>query len=166
MTARIQLSNQVLTIGISEEDSARREAFFSANVGELTTDEKNVLQALGMRVGDAMYDSLRPHLSKFFNALPACQTDTDVYLKQDCEVPYYVLWSILFSNYQETERRLSEQQKRAELPTNLALAQSAFVAKDLGLPPAAPAPAPAPAYLSDFKSTFQLRFHRVGVANS
>jgi hypothetical protein len=139
MTAQIRLSNRVFQIGTTEADSARRSAFFTKKEGELTEEERKVLESLGMNIGDAMMDSLRPYLANFFDALPSCQTDTELYLKQECEIPYFVIWSILFGDYQETEKRLLEQRKRTEPASNINIAQSILAAKRLGVVPGVPA---------------------------
>lgn len=142
----ILLAGQMFPVSLSEADSARRKAYFEKGAEFLTDDEIGLLKALGMQVGDAMMESLRPYLATFFDALPGCQTDLDVYLKKDCEVPYFVLWSILFGDYTQTERRLSEARAAAaESATNLEIADSVHAAKSLGLPAARTAPGAAAA---------------------
>jgi hypothetical protein len=145
---QVILANQIYSLGTGESDSLRRKAFFERGEQMLTEDEEAILKALGMQVGDAMVESLRPYLAKFFDALPGCQTDVDLYLKKDCEVPYFVLWSILFGDYAQTEKRLSERLAAVAAPsaTNLDIAQSASALMRMGVPAVAvPATVPVAA---------------------
>lgn len=136
-TTAVTLAQQIFQLDISDSDSTRRKAFFERGEQSLTEEERGILKALGMQVGDAMMESLRPYLAKFFDALPGCQTDIDIYLKKDCEIPYFVLWSILFGDYTQTEKRLSEARAAAQA-IDLNLAQSSHAIRRLGLPPVAP----------------------------
>jgi len=61
--------------------------------GGLTPPEQELLTHLGI---DPVQSPLRPLLSEFFMQLPKCQTDTSIFVQQQCEVPYRVLWQQMF----------------------------------------------------------------------
>jgi hypothetical protein len=130
MSEEIQIGNKTFMIPVTIKDNARRRLYFM-NPGNpdysLTDDERNVLTAIG--VDSIMEDTLRPYLAKFFETLPRCKTDAAMYLSKQCEIPYYVLWSIKFANRQETTRRIEERTLRPQ--TNLAQAETDAYVSDL-----------------------------------
>ncbi len=120
----------MFVISTSVEDNARRRKYFM-NPGDsaysLTDEEQALLSAIG--VDNVMEDILRPYLAKFFETLPRCKTDAAMYLSKECEIPYYVLWSIKFANRQETTRRIEERTVRSQ--SNIAAAETAALVGDL-----------------------------------
>jgi hypothetical protein len=106
MTA-VQIANKRFSIGFGEADNMRRIAFFRGDVDvALTPDEIALLTALG--IDDTMKMSLRPQLAEFFQSLKECRNDTSLTLSSKCEMPYFIIWSVLFANRRETQRRILE----------------------------------------------------------
>lgn len=130
MNEEIQIGNKMFVISTSVEDNARRRKYFM-NPGDsaysLTDEEQALLTAIG--VDNIMEDILRPYLAKFFESLPRCKSDAAMYLSKECEIPYYVLWSIKFANRQETTRRIEERTVRSQ--SNIAAAETAALVGDL-----------------------------------
>lgn len=130
MNEEIQIGNKMFVISTSIEDNARRRKYFM-NPGDsaysLTDEEQALLTAIG--IDNAMEDVLRPYLAKFFETLPRCKSDAAMYLSKQCEVPYYVLWSIKFANRQETTRRIEERKLRSQ--SNIAAAETDALVGDL-----------------------------------
>jgi len=114
-TSAIKLSNQTFQIGFSDDDNNRREVFFrdGPDASQLTTQEQELLEAIG--IDKILVEALKPYLAEFFKSLQKCNNDTSLVLNTDCELPYYILWSVLFYNQQETARRLAED-KAQHLP--------------------------------------------------
>jgi hypothetical protein len=95
---RITIGNQIFIIDTSLYAQARRELYFQhyPNTDQkLTKDENRLLTTLG--IDDAMIASMRTYMAKFFEQLPACQTDSSLILSQACEIPHYVIWSTQFA---------------------------------------------------------------------
>jgi hypothetical protein len=106
MTA-VQIANQRFSIGFGEADNMRRISYFRGDIdASLTPDEIALLTALG--IDDTMKMSLRPQLAEFFQSLKECRNDTSLTLSSKCEMPYYIIWSVLFANRRETQRRILE----------------------------------------------------------
>jgi hypothetical protein len=130
MNEEIQIGNKMFVISTSIEDNARRRKYFmnpDNSEYSLTKGEQELLTAIG--VDNVMEDVLRPYLAKFFETLPRCKSDAAMYLSKQCEVPYYVLWSIKFANRQETTRRIEERTLRSQ--SDIRLANDIAVVGDL-----------------------------------
>lgn len=130
MNEEIQIGNKMFVISTSVEDNARRRKYFmnpDESEYSLTKDEQDLLTAIG--IDNVMEDTLRPYLAKFFETLPRCKSDAAMYLSKQCEVPYYVLWSIKFANRQETTRRIEEHKLRSQ--SDIRLANDIAVVGDL-----------------------------------
>jgi hypothetical protein len=102
----VQLANKRFSIGFQEADNLRRIAHFRDGSASLTADEFALLAALGIDTG--MVLSLRPQLAEFFQSLEHCRNDTSLTLSSACELPYFIIWSVLFANRRETQRRILE----------------------------------------------------------
>ena len=102
----VQLANQRFAIGFQEADNLRRIAHFRDGSAPLTGDELALLAALG--IDAPMVWSLRPQLAEFFQSLEHCRNDTSLTLSSACELPYFIIWSVLFANRRETQRRILE----------------------------------------------------------
>jgi hypothetical protein len=132
MTTVISLYGKPFSIGFSDGDDARRSAYFKSSMGNLTPQEKSLLLSLGV---DAMLEnSLKPYLSEFFSSLQTCSSDASLVLSKNCETAYFVIWSALFHNRAEIERRMKAQ--KGEVISDIDLAQDAALISGLkGRPP-------------------------------
>jgi len=93
-TQIVTLAGKSFRISVSEEANTRRIGYFSnPSKGGLIRPEQDLLAHLGI---DPVQSPLRPLLSEFFMQLPTCQTDTSIFVQQQCEVPYRVLWQQMF----------------------------------------------------------------------
>ncbi len=129
MASKVQISNQTFTIGFTTQDDTRREAYFRDGSTQLTDQEKAVLAALGI---DAILEkSLKPHLAEFFRKLATCSSDTNLILQKECEVPYFVVWSALFANRKETQRRFNENKRKFASMMDITDAMTAALLKNL-----------------------------------
>jgi hypothetical protein len=136
MTTVIQLYGKSFSIGFSESDDARRQAYFKSGTGNLTPQEKALLLSIG--VDSMLENSLKPYLTKFFSSLQTCSGDASLVLNRDCETAYFVIWSALFHNRAEVARRMKDHSK--EVIGDLDLATDAAIIK--GLKPRVPPPPP------------------------
>lgn len=122
MSTTVQLGNQTFHYNNTKADHERRVLYFKHQSGAtLDAGEQDILDSLG--VDKETEESLAPYLADFFHVLPDCSTPTSLTLSKKCELPYYVLWSIMFANKQTTEKRL-ETQGRAPSQLNIAAATS------------------------------------------
>ena len=126
----MQISNQSFSIGFSAEDNTRRQAYFRNKSGQLTDQERAVLNALG--IDSILEESLKPHLAEFFQKLAICNGDISLLLRKQCEVPYFVVWSALFANRKETQRRLNENKKKHSSMMDITDAMTSALIKNLG----------------------------------
>jgi hypothetical protein len=157
MTTVIQLYGKSFSIGFSDTDDSRRKKFFKEGSGNLTPQEKALLISIGV---DAMLEtSLKPYLAQFFSTLQTCSGDASLVLSRNCDIAYFVLWSALFHNHAEVERRVKGT-KRAVID-DLDLAQDQAIISGLK-PRVRPQPAAAAAAKSGneekdiFKALFTL----------
>lgn len=121
MTTVVSLYGKPFSIGFSEGDNARRSAYFKSGTGNLTPQEKSLLLSLG--VDSMLENSLKPYLAEFFSSLQTCSSDASLILSKTCETAYFVIWSALFHNRAETERRMKE--SKGGIIDDLDLAQDA-----------------------------------------
>lgn len=102
------IANKSYNIKQSISDSSRRRRYFSTLGTEgmytLTEDEQRLLTDLG--INDTMMMNLKLYMPTFFDNLHMCKSDTNLILRKECNVPYYVLWSIMFANKQITDERI------------------------------------------------------------
>jgi hypothetical protein len=123
MSTTVQLGNQTFHYNNTKADHERRTLYFKHQSGAtLDAGEQEILDALG--VDKSTEEALAPHLADFFRLLPDCSTPTSLTLSKRCELPYYVLWSIMFANKQTVEKRLETQGPRAPSQLNIAAAAS------------------------------------------
>lgn len=118
MFAEVTLAGRPFQIPNTAADKDRRRAFFlekvKANRGYvdyrpskgtkapagvdskylLKDEEYALLDALSIQ-GDRIIE-LSNELPLFFEVLPTCSGDTSMMLKRECDVAYYVLWSVLY----------------------------------------------------------------------
>jgi len=119
MASSVKLSNRTFQIGFSDDDNTRRNLFFreGSESSQLTDQEQELLDAIG--IDEIMAESLKPYLADFFKSLQKCNNDTSLVLNTDCELPYFILWSVLFYNQKETETRLALDQAQHKPITDL-----------------------------------------------
>ena len=90
----VRIGNKSFTYPNTPEDQARRELYFKHNSdASLLPEEKAVL--MQFNIDPEIEYKLAGSLADFFKQLPECQTDTAMYLKKNCEIPHYVLWSAM-----------------------------------------------------------------------
>lgn len=122
------LANEAFTLGTSIGDSERRRRYYRDGSQQLTMEEKRILKSLG--IDEEMESTLAPYMPSFFDLLPKCNTDTNVLLSKDCEIPYYVIWSTLFANRASTETRIKINKNQKTPRTLFDVAQnSAFISE-------------------------------------
>ena len=103
---KIQLGGKPFTLDTGGPAFMRRSLYFLQNKGQLTENERDILNAIG--IDQEMEDSLKQYLPKFFEALPNCQSDVSMYLSKQCEIPYFVIWFSKFSERMRTKDRIQE----------------------------------------------------------
>ena len=109
----VKVSNKSYSVSQLPTDCARRRKYFNtfkedtgSGNGELTSEESQILKDLGM---DAkMINTLKMYLPIFFDNLQSCSSDSSLILNKKCNIPYYVLWSIMLANKEATDKRLRE----------------------------------------------------------
>jgi hypothetical protein len=127
MTTVITIYGKPFSIGFSEGDGERRSAYFKSGTGNLTPQEKSLLLSLG--VDAILENSLKPYLAEFFSSLQTCSSDASLVLSKSCETAYFVIWSALFHNRAEIERRMKAQ--KGEVVSDIDLAQDAAIISGL-----------------------------------
>ena len=111
----IKLSGRVFYINYDEDSQNRRKAIFeSESTDKLTDDEDKLLATVG--IVDATRKNLSPYLYDFFEALPDCQSSTQMMTSRQCETAYYVMWSVLMKARQDTQRNIDSAHKEGHMP--------------------------------------------------
>lgn len=129
MTSVITIHGKPFSIGFSEADETRRASYFKKSSGNLTPQEKSLLLSLG--VDTILENSLKPYLTKFFSSLQTCTSDSSLVLSRDCETAYFVIWSALFHNRAEVERRLRAENGAGVIIDDYELATDGALVGDL-----------------------------------
>ena len=112
MSKLINLANHSFTLETAELDNLRRRQYFRSYPNptvKLMPEEDRILAALG--IDDETKLSLRTYLAKFFEELPHCQSDASLILNQQCEVPYYIMWSTQLAAQHKLGERIKENKK-------------------------------------------------------
>lgn len=107
----VMLNGNSYNINQTAADRIRRTLYFRNGSTALTADERRLLDDLG--VDSIMEQALRIQLPSFFEQLPGCQSNTSLVLAKNCQIPHFVLWSILFHNHSNTARRIQVNRTRA-----------------------------------------------------
>jgi len=111
----IKLSGRVFYINYDEASQDRRKGIFeSESTDKLTDDEEKLLATVG--ITDATRKNLNPYLYDFFEALPDCQSTTQMMTSRQCETAYYVMWSVLMKARQDTQRNIDAAHKEGHMP--------------------------------------------------
>lgn len=108
----VKISNKAYSISQAIADRVRRRKYFMSytkdSPNKLTADESKLLHDLGLEKDSNMITALKLYLPTFFDNLQMCSSDTSMILRKNCNIPYYVLWSIMIANKQATDERLRE----------------------------------------------------------
>jgi hypothetical protein len=118
-TEEITLSGSKYFIRYDKESRERRREIFLNNDDKLTlTDaEKELLDNIG--ITDDTYNAVRMYLFDFFEALPNCQSSIAILTNRQCEVSYYILWSVLLKARQDVQRKIDEQTSQGLIDSKL-----------------------------------------------
>ena len=109
------MSGRVFYINYDEASQDRRKGIFeSESTDKLTDDEEKLLATVG--IVDATRKNLNPYLYDFFEALPDCQSTTQMMTSRQCETAYYVMWSVLMKARQDTQRNIDTANKEGHMP--------------------------------------------------
>ena len=127
MSDSITIGTKSFPIGQTEEDQSRRRKYFTNGKGDLTANEEGLLAALG--IDEEMIDSYKLWLPDFFTNLPGCETDTSLILSKGCEIPHYILWSVMFRSNQETQARIAKDRSEHKSLNDLETAKTEEVVK-------------------------------------
>lgn len=117
----VMLANKSFTYGMSLSDIDRRMKY-SNDSAKLLPEELAILRELG--IDEEMESRLKAYIPDFFEALPECQSDMSVQLNKKCEVPYYVLWSAMFADRQDTAKRVKDNKKDIGTTSDIDLAMT------------------------------------------
>jgi hypothetical protein len=112
---KITLSGRIFYIDYDNASRDRRKAVFTEpdTTETLKGDEEPLLETVGI-TGDTR-KAVQIYLNDFFDALPNCQTTTQMLTNRRCEVSYYVMWSVLLKARQEVVREM-EDKRREGMP--------------------------------------------------
>ena len=105
---KISLSGRNYFIDYDTSARARRKAVFTdpESTETLTDMENELLESIG--ITDDTRKSVAVYLDDFFNALPHCQSTTQMMTNRRCEISYYVMWSVLLKARQDVNRKIDE----------------------------------------------------------
>jgi hypothetical protein len=106
----VKISNKAYSISQTAVDRARRRKYFTTYTenapNKLSNEEAKLLQDLG--IDSKMITTLKLYLPTFFDNLHMCSSDTSMILHKNCNIPHYVLWSIMIANKEATDERLRQ----------------------------------------------------------
>lgn len=120
MSESITIGTNTFRIGQRESDRSRRQQYFKSGTGSLTPDEGKLLTALG--IDSELQDAYKLWLPTFFEQLPVCQSDTPLILSKSCEVPHFILWSVMFRSNQATQARVAQYRVAHEPLSDISIA--------------------------------------------
>jgi len=124
-TAEINIAGANFHIRYDKKSKQRRKKIFltkTGNYDDLTTPEKELL--VHLCIEDDTYDAVRMYLYDFFEALPNCQSSAAILSNRQCEVSYYVLWSVLLKARQDVQRKIDEATSQSLIDSKLAQYQA------------------------------------------
>ena len=104
-------------------------------------DEEKLLDALG--IDSDLQDAYKLWLPTFFEQLPVCQSDTPLILSKSCEIPHFILWSVMFRSNQATQARVAQDSVEHQSLSDISIAATeevvrAFQTTDADEEPSAP----------------------------
>ena len=105
---KIILSGRNYFIDYDKAARSRRKAVFTdpESTETLTDMENELLESIG--ITDDTRKAVAVYLDDFFNALPNCQTTTQMMTNRRCEISYYVMWSVLLKARQDVNRKIDD----------------------------------------------------------
>ena len=122
----ITLSGSKYYIDYDNNSKAKRNSILLSGSGKLTEYEELLLHSLGI-VGDVR-KGVANFLPEFFDALPYCQSTTQLLTNKKCETAYFVLWSVLMKVRKDLQKTLDEQNKKGMSQSNVYQADEAVKA--------------------------------------
>ena len=113
-TEEVFIAGEKFIISYAEKDRTRRRDIFLEKDDEqkLNDIEKALLDKLC--ITEDTYEAVRMYLYDFFESLPSCQSSIAVLSNRQCEVAYYVLWSVLLKARQDVQRKIDDAKKKSE----------------------------------------------------
>ena len=108
------IAGEKFIINYAEKERTRRRDIFleKDDTQKLTDTEKALLDKLC--ITEDTYEAVRMYLYDFFESLPSCQSSIAVLSNRQCEVAYYVLWSVLLKARQDVQRKIDDAKKKSE----------------------------------------------------
>ena len=111
----IKLAGRVYYIDYDSAARDRRKAIFEQGADlQLTDQENDLLTSVGIQ--NETRKNLLPYLYDFFESLPNCQTSVKMMTSRECEVAYYVMWSVLMKARQDVQRNIDAAHKDGNMP--------------------------------------------------
>lgn len=132
MFVNVVLGGQTFQLPNAPADKERRKAFFAALTTNpayadwrpgapipadldagllLKPEEYRLLDSLQITGGKRLIE-LSNELPRFFESLPVCAGDTSMMLKRECDIAYYVLWSVLYKMQLQNQDARTENAKK------------------------------------------------------
>ncbi len=132
MFVNVVLGGQSFQLPNTPADKERRKAFFAALTTKpayadwrpgapipedldagllLKPEEYQLLDSLQITGGKRLIE-LSNELPRFFESLPVCAGDTSMMLKRECDIAYYVLWSVLYKMQLQNQDARTENAKK------------------------------------------------------
>lgn len=111
----VSIAGEKFIIKYDEASRKRRSDIFlhKDDKQKLLPTEENVLKKLC--ITEDTYEAVRTYLYDFFEALPSCQSSVAILSNRQCEVAYYVLWSVLLKARQEVQRKIDDAKRKSEI---------------------------------------------------
>lgn len=113
-TEEVFIAGEKFIINYNEKERTRRRDIFleKDDTQKLNDVEKALLDKLC--ITEDTYEAVRMYLYDFFESLPSCQSSIAVLSNRQCEVAYYVLWSVLLKARQDVQRKIDDAKKKSE----------------------------------------------------
>jgi hypothetical protein len=91
----ITLAGDVYYFSYTDKAKNRRRIAFSSTdpMSCLTEEEKKLLKKINLT--DETLESVKSYMADFFEALPKCHSSVQMMTSKDCEIPNYIMWSVL-----------------------------------------------------------------------
>jgi len=104
----VSMAGDVFYLSYSAKAKQRRKlAFTSQDPTKCLTDgEKKLLEKINI-VGETL-ESVKPYLAEFFESLPNCSTSVQMMTSKDCQIPNYIMWSVLLKARQSVKETMEK----------------------------------------------------------
>ena len=105
----IVLGGESFFLSFTNKAYKRRKIAFSSNnpMECLTASEKNILKKINLT--NETLNTLKPYLADFFESLPNCQTTVQMMTSKKCEIPNYVMSSLLLKARYDVQKNIESQ---------------------------------------------------------